>query len=197
MGPMEPCDVLEHEMSSGLCEANKKLFDESRSVALSACDSRGTYSKRELVKVCEKKHADSMLSEGNDPAILDKTIRGSRVRFSGQIVNEQNLSEDDIVAQCRDEWTREEQSSLSEAIESFDELKKYARSLDAANPQVRLPGATADGVAATSVVQSSGAAALWPEVWRNLELERMLQRKMLENLVVELRQLELSSMMTR
>ena len=94
-------------MSSVLCEANKKLFDESRSVALSACDSRGTYSKRELVKVCEKKHADTMLSERNDLAILDKTICGSRVRFSGQNVNEQDLSEDDIVTQCRDEWTRE------------------------------------------------------------------------------------------
>ena len=72
MGPMELYDVLKHQMSSGLCEANKKLFDESRSVTLSACDCRAVqqerkfvalYSKRELVKICEKKHADSMLSE--------------------------------------------------------------------------------------------------------------------------------------
>ena len=184
MGLMRPCDVSEHEMSSGLCEANKKLFDESRSVALSACDSRGPYSRNELVKVCEKKHADSMLGEEDDLAVMDKTICGSRICFSGQSVNGQNLLEDDIVAQYRDEWTREEQS-LSEAIESFDEMKKYVRSLDVANSaEVRLSGTKADGAAATGVVQSSGAAELWPGTGRNLDLEKILEREMLENIGV-------------
>ena len=188
MGLMRPCDVLEHEMSSGLCEANKKLFDEPRSEALSACDSRGPYSRNELVKVCEKKHADSMLGEEDDLAVMDKAICGSRICFSGQSVNGQNLLEDDIVAQYKDEWTREEQS-LSEAIESFDEMKKYVRSLDVANPaEVRLSGTKADG--ATGVVRSSGAAELCPGAGRNLDLEKILERKMLG-------QLAMSLMMTR
>ena len=56
------------------------------------------------------------------------------------------------------------------------------RSLDAANPEVRLPGVKADGAAATGVVQSSGPAELWFGVGRNLELEKILEHKMLENI---------------
>ena len=52
---------------------------------------------------------------------------------------------------------------MSEAIESLDEMTKYVRSLDVANlAEVRLSGTKADGAAATGVVQSSGAAELWP-----------------------------------
>ena len=67
--------------------------------------------------------------------------------WRSEAATSKNWTEDDLEAymkMCKEDWTREEQNELLEAIE---ELKIYARSLDVADPDgTGFSGAAASGL---------------------------------------------------